>query len=64
MRSVPRGNFSRSVTMVCQHSAEGAMGLMLNRHSEYRLGDVLDQMQIQTTDAALAATPVLLGGPV
>jgi putative transcriptional regulator len=57
-------NFSRSVTLVCQHSAEGAMGLMLNRHSEYRLGDVLDQMQIQTTDAVLAATPVLLGGPV
>jgi putative transcriptional regulator len=57
-------NFSRSVTLVCQHSAEGAMGLMLNRHSEYRLGDVLDQMQIQTRDAALAATPVLLGGPV
>jgi putative transcriptional regulator len=57
-------NFSRSVTLVCQHSEEGAMGLVLNRTSEYRLGDVLDQMHIQTADETLAAAPVLLGGPV
>lgn len=57
-------NFSRSVTLVCQHNEEGAMGLMLNRTSEYTLGDVLEQMQIQTEDEALAASPVLVGGPV
>jgi putative transcriptional regulator len=57
-------NFHRSVTLVCQHTAEGAMGLMLNRLSEYRLGDVLDQMSIATEIETLAAAPVLLGGPV
>jgi putative transcriptional regulator len=57
-------NFARSVTLLCQHNAEGAMGLMLNRTSEYRLGDVLDQMQIRTDDEALASAPVLIGGPV
>lgn len=57
-------SFSRSVTLVCQHNEEGAMGLMLNRVSDYRLGDVLEQMQIRTDDEALAASPVLLGGPV
>lgn len=57
-------NFSRSVTLVCQHSTEGAMGLVLNRHSDYRVGDVLDQMNIRTDDAMLAASPVLIGGPV
>ncbi len=57
-------NFHRSVTLVCQHTAEGAMGLMLNRLSEYRLGDVLDQMSIATDIETLAAAPVLLGGPV
>jgi putative transcriptional regulator len=57
-------NFSRSVTLLCQHNDEGAMGLVLNRHSEYRLGDVLEQMQIATDDAVLAAMPVLIGGPV
>lgn len=57
-------NFSRSVTLICQHNAEGAMGLVLSRNSEYRLGDVLEQMQISTDDATLAASPVLIGGPV
>ena len=57
-------NFSRTVTLLCQHTEEGAMGLMLNRSSEYKLGDVLEQMQITTDDAALAAAPVLIGGPV
>lgn len=57
-------NFTRGVTLICQHSAEGAMGLMINRLSSYRLGDILQQMDLSTDDAALAATPVLLGGPV
>jgi len=57
-------NFSRSVSLICQHSSEGAMGLMLNRVSDYLLGDVLEQMNIHTDLAALAAEPVLIGGPV
>lgn len=57
-------NFSRGVTLVCQHTADGAMGLLVNRLSDYLLGDVLDQMKIRTDIPALANTPVLLGGPV
>ena len=57
-------NFSRGVTLVCQHTAEGAMGLLVNRLSEYLLGDVLDQMKIRTDIAHLATAPVLVGGPV
>ncbi len=57
-------NFSRGVTLLCQHNAEGAMGIMINRTSDFTLGDILGQMDIQCEDAALAATPVLAGGPV
>lgn len=57
-------NFQRSVTLVCQHTADGAMGLMLNRLSDYKIGDVLEQMSISTELTELAETPVLLGGPV
>lgn len=57
-------NFQRTVTLVCQHTADGAMGLMLNRLSDYKVGDVLDQMSIATEIHALAEAPVLLGGPV
>jgi putative transcriptional regulator len=57
-------NFSRGVTLLCQHNDDGAMGLIVNRLSSYTLGDILGQMDIPTDDAALAATPVLAGGPV
>ena len=57
-------NFARGVALICQHDAEGAMGLVLNRSSEYTLGDVLEQMRIEGGDEALRAQPVLAGGPV
>lgn len=56
--------FARSVTLVCQHDADGAMGVMVNRASEYTLGEVLRQMGIECDDKALRARPVLAGGPV
>src|SRR5690606_6224013 len=57
-------NFSRSVTLVCQHDAEGAMGVVVNRAAEYTLGDVFSQMEIACDDAPLRARHVLAGGPV
>ncbi|GAB3728717.1 YqgE/AlgH family protein [Luteimonas pelagia] len=57
-------HFARSVALVCQHDADGAMGVVVNRPSEYNLGDVLSQMDIPCPDAALCAQQVLSGGPV
>jgi len=57
-------NFSRSVALICQHDENGAMGVMINRPSEYSLGEVLGQMGIETDDQALRAQVVLSGGPV
>lgn len=57
-------NFSRSVALICQHDEDGAMGVVVNRPSEYTLGDVFEQMGIETGDAALSGQPVLAGGPV
>ena len=57
-------NFSRSVTLVCQHDADGAMGVVVNRASEYTLGEVFRQMGIETDDAELCARAVMAGGPV
>jgi putative transcriptional regulator len=57
-------NFARSVTLLCQHDGDGAMGVMVNRPSEYTLGEVLDQMGIASDDDTLRAQPVLAGGPV
>jgi putative transcriptional regulator len=57
-------NFAQGVTLLCQHNEEGAMGLMINRLSEFTLGEVLEQMQIVTESKQLADVPVLIGGPV
>lgn len=57
-------NFSRGVALICQHDADGAMGLLINRASEYTLGEVFEQMGITTDDLRLRERQVLAGGPV
>ncbi|MEO6155889.1 MAG: YqgE/AlgH family protein [Thermomonas sp.] len=57
-------HFACSVTLVCQHDGDGAMGVMVNRPSEYTLGEVLQQMGISSESEALQRQVVLAGGPV
>lgn len=57
-------NFARSVALICQHDKGGAMGVVVNRASDYTLGEVLQQMQLETGDEALRNQIVLSGGPV
>ena len=57
-------NFFRSVTLVCQHDEEGAMGLVINHPADFQFGELLEQMKIQAGDPGLAELPVLSGGPV
>jgi len=37
-------NFQRSVTLVCQHDANGAMGIVINRAADYTLGLVVREV--------------------
>ena len=57
-------SFRRGVAFVCQYGDDGAMGLLVNRLSEYRLGDVLAQMNLKTEHSHIGDAPVLIGGPV
>jgi putative transcriptional regulator len=57
-------SFVRSVAFMCQHNEDGAMGIVVNRLSEYRLGDVLAQMGLKSDLAEVEDAPVLIGGPV
>ena len=56
--------FARTVALLCQHGEEGAMGVVVNRPSDYALGEVLRQMGIDCEDPALLEQRVLAGGPV
>jgi putative transcriptional regulator len=57
-------HFARGVTLLCEHNEHGAMGLLVNRPSDYSLGEVLEQMQIDTKLPAIVESLVLTGGPV
>jgi putative transcriptional regulator len=57
-------NFSRTVTYVCEHNEHGAMGIVINRPLEFRLGEVLDQLDIEPTVRGVAETQIYRGGPV
>jgi putative transcriptional regulator len=57
-------NFHRTVTYICEHSEEGALGLVINRPLAIDLGEVFDQLDLTAADPVLARQPVLQGGPV
>lgn len=57
-------NFSRTVTYICDHDDNGAMGIVVNRPSELHLADVLEHMSIENHDPATSKNIVYLGGPV
>jgi putative transcriptional regulator len=57
-------NFNATVTYLCRHDANGALGVIINRPSETSLGEVLTQLSLEPMDAVQAARPVLRGGPV
>lgn len=57
-------NFTRTVTLVCQHDANGALGIVINRLSNHSLGDVFSQLDIAIADSGTASAPVFEGGPV
>jgi putative transcriptional regulator len=57
-------NFHQTVTYVCEHNAEGAMGIVVNRPLEIDLGEVLSHMSIASDDPAVNTQPVFAGGPV
>lgn len=62
--SLQQSPFTRSVALICQHDSDGAMGVVINQISEYTLGDVLGQLDIECADPLMLAIPVLNGGPV
>jgi putative transcriptional regulator len=57
-------NFDHTVTFVCEHNEEGALGLVINRPTQMTIGEILEQMQLEAADEGVAARPVLQGGPV
>ena len=61
-------NFSRTLTYICEHNADGAIGIIVNRPMDMNLAGLFDRVSIPLEDeqaeARFAGLPVYFGGPV
>jgi putative transcriptional regulator len=56
--------FSRSVVYVCEHSKQGALGLIINKLSDIKLKALFDKVELPLSRKDLVDAPVFQGGPV
>jgi putative transcriptional regulator len=57
-------NFFHTATYICEHNAEGALGIIINRPLDLRLQDILDHLELNATTEDIGNLPVYMGGPV
>jgi len=56
--------FGKSVVFVCEHSPRGALGLVINKPADIKMGALFDKVDLPLTRSDLSASPVFQGGPV
>lgn len=57
-------NFAHSVSYLCDHTSDGAMGIVINRPLDLSWHDIFDHLDIDDSHTHIGAEPVLAGGPV
>jgi putative transcriptional regulator len=57
-------HFSRTLTYICEHNDQGALGLVVNRPIEMNLQTLLEQVSIPLGGEAFKTVPIHFGGPV
>ncbi len=64
MPGIGDDRFHRSVILICAHSDQGAMGLVVNQPAEsISFDELLEQLEIEPNEQT-SATPIRIGGPV
>jgi len=64
MPSMGDPNFAQTVTLVCDHSPRGALGLILNKPLPMRMGEIFEQLEIELVEGVVSERQVLRGGPM
>ena len=57
-------NFEQSVSYICEHNNEGAMGVVINRPTELTFAELCLQLDIEITDTDTNNYSIFDGGPV
>ena len=64
MPSMADPNFAHTLTYVCEHNPDGALGLVVNRPIDMTLSALFEQIEVPLADNRLREAPVMFGGPV
>lgn len=56
--------FAKSLTYICEHNEQGALGVIVNRPISLTMGELFAQIKITLSPAELHNLPVHFGGPV
>ena len=57
-------NFANTLTFVCEHNKDGALGIVVNKPTDMMLATLFEQIDVPLADADVGKTPVHFGGPV
>lgn len=64
MPGMPDPFFSQTATLICEHSLEGAMGIVVNQPTEIKLEEVFEQLEFDPSDSEAKDRLIGYGGPV
>lgn len=66
MPGMVSGSLADTVIYICEHSAQGALGLVINRPTDMTVGDLLTRIDVELSleIGVRQAFPVYFGGPV
>ncbi|HMN83009.1 MAG TPA: YqgE/AlgH family protein [Burkholderiaceae bacterium] len=64
MPGLADSNFGGSVVFVAEHTAKGALGLVINRPMELDLQSLFERIDLLLPPSEFAGSPVYYGGPV
>lgn len=64
MPAMQEGVFAGTLTYICEHNENGALGIVVNRPLSLTMGEMFEQINISIQQAKLVKTPVYFGGPV
>jgi len=56
--------FEKSVTLICTHNQDGAMGIIINRPTDMTIESLYEKIDIPLENPPFAKQAVLYGGPV
>ena len=57
-------HFAKTLTFICEHNDQGALGIVVNRPIDMNLQTLLEQVSIPLAGGEFKSVPIHFGGPV